>query len=419
MIAEPVGHDERRAPTDGDPATLLIPTRDVEAPTVSVVIPAYNEELTVEETVTWCFEGFHRAGVAGEVLIVDSSNDRTPERALRAGARVLRVPRRGLGRAYIDAVPFVRGRYVVLGDADCTYDFRELAPFIDRLEEGYEFVMGSRFRGVVERGAMPLLHRYFGTPATNAVFNLVLGTRFSDIHCGMRALTLDAFRRIALVSHGWEYASEMIVKAVHLGLRTTELPVAFYKDRNGRVSTVKRGGWTTSWKAGWASLRVMFTFGADFFLLKPGVVLTTVGLVGSTLLMAGPVAVGGVTLTLHTQALLLGATALGLFALATGVIARAVYDRSGRTLHRWKKRLAYNRVVAASTATAVVGATLTGGYLVESLAGGAQGGPGLVRWAHLAQTGLALLVLSFVTFTWCLVLHALATLYVPTEESNR
>ncbi len=177
---------------------LLTPDDDVAAPEVSIVVPALNEEITIEEFVRWCRQGLAEAGVAGEILIVDSSSDDTPQRAVAAGARVLRTPRRGLGRAYIDALPYIRGRYVIMGDADCTYDFRQLTPFVEKFREGYEFVMGSRFRGYIEPGSMPPHHRYFGTPVTTWILNRVYSSKFSDIHCGMRGITLDGLRRMNL-----------------------------------------------------------------------------------------------------------------------------------------------------------------------------------------------------------------------------
>jgi len=146
------GVGDRNGPAAGEAGDLrlLVPVDDVANPEVSIVIPALNEELTVGEFVDWCRQGLEQAGVAGEVLIVDSSSDRTSEIALADGARVLQTPKRGLGRAYMDALPYVRGRYIVMGDADCTYDFRQLAPFVERFHEGYEFVMGSRWRGSIE-----------------------------------------------------------------------------------------------------------------------------------------------------------------------------------------------------------------------------------------------------------------------------
>jgi glycosyltransferase involved in cell wall biosynthesis len=183
---------------------LLLPSGDISAPDVSIVVPAMNERITIRDFVRWCKQGLQEAGVTGEILIVDSSSDETPEIALEEGARVLCVPKRGLGRAYIDAIPYIRGRWILMGDADCTYDFRNLAPFVDKFREGYEYVMGSRFRGSIEAGAMPALHQYFGTPLTTSILNLLYATHFSDIHCGMRGITREALERIELESGGWE-----------------------------------------------------------------------------------------------------------------------------------------------------------------------------------------------------------------------
>ena len=156
---------------------LSVPERDVVEPELSIVIPALDEEVTVGDFVDWCREGLDAAGVVGEVIIVDSSSDQTSEIALEHGARVLRTPQRGLGRAYIDALPYVRGEYILMGDADCTYDFRLLAPFVEKLREGYEFVMGSRWAGSIEPGSMPRLHQYLGTPVTTWILNVLYGSR--------------------------------------------------------------------------------------------------------------------------------------------------------------------------------------------------------------------------------------------------
>ena len=154
---------------------LLRPEKDVSDPELTILIPAVNEELTVGDFVAWCREGIREAGVVGEILIVDSSTDRTAEIALEGGARVLRTPKRGLGRAYIDALPYIRGRYVVMGDADCTYDFRKVGLFVEAMRKGNEFAMGSRWAGSIEPGAMPRLHQYLGTPVTTWVLNVLFG----------------------------------------------------------------------------------------------------------------------------------------------------------------------------------------------------------------------------------------------------
>src|SRR5579884_4182079 len=155
VIANAVATQERE---DGE-LRLLVPANDVANPELSIVIPALNEELTIGRFVEWCQEGLRLAKVRGEILIVDSSSDATAQVALSNGARVLKAPKRGLGRAYIDAIPFIRGDYIIMGDADCTYDFRDLQPFLERFREGHQYVMGSRFRGYIEPGSMPVLHR--------------------------------------------------------------------------------------------------------------------------------------------------------------------------------------------------------------------------------------------------------------------
>src|SRR5262249_52955197 len=155
----------------------------------------------------------------------------TAEIAVARGARVLKTPKRGLGRAYIDALPFIRGKYVLMGDADCTYDFRDLAPFVEKFRNGCEYVMGSRFRGYIEPGSMPPLHQSMGAPVTPWLLNFLHARRFSDSHCGMRGITRQALQRMELRSQSWEYASEMVLKSVRMNLSTEEVPVRFLKDQ--------------------------------------------------------------------------------------------------------------------------------------------------------------------------------------------
>jgi hypothetical protein len=412
--------DSSRARQVSDPEVhLLLPADDVADPQVSIVVPALNEELTVAEFVDWCQLGLSKAGVPGEILIVSSSTDRTNELALAHGARVLSTPKRGLGRAYIDAMPYIRGQYVLVGDADCTYDFREIAPFIEKLREGYEFVMGSRFRGTIEPKAMPAHHRYFGTPVTNWILNLLFATHFSDIHCGMRALTRDALLRIDLSSQGWEYASEMILKALHLGLRTCEIPINFYRDRNGRVSTVKRRGMLTPWKAGWDSLRVMFTFGADFFLFGPGVALSAIGLLAVAVLTPGPLRLGSLVLTSNTQFLAVAVAVMGVSAFYLGILAEVVTDLTGATTRRWLGRFPYNRTFIISAVLALAGLALEINFLALYVRHGFAILPSAVGATHLATTGILLIMLGFFTFTFTLVLHAAAGRLAQSSDGAR
>jgi len=394
----------------GDPALqLLVPEDDASHPEISIVVPALNEELTIGDFVEWCREGFARTGVVGEILIVDSSTDRTAEIAVGHGARVLKAPKRGLGRAYIDALPFIRGKFVLMGDADCTYDFRELAPFLEKLRGGCEFVMGSRFRGFVEPGSMPKLHRYFGTPLTTWILNSLFNSRFSDIHCGMRAMTRDALVRLRLESQSWEYASEMVLKSVHLRLRTAEVPVRFYKDREGRVSHHKRAGWFSPWLAGWINLRAMFIYGADFFVLKPGVLLLIAGLAVTVPLTFGPVTIGPVTLSLHWMLAGMTATVMGLQSVYLGLLARIFYDFTGAARRRWLGVFRYTRTVLLSGFVALSGVGLTVPLVMEYVRNGLRL-PTLQLADYAAFTGLLLMMMGFLTFVFTLLLHAAAKL---------
>src|SRR3954471_25065350 len=325
---------------------------------VSIVVPALNEEITVGEFVDWCKEGLERAGVSGQILIVDSSVDKTPEIVLAHGGEVLRTPKRGLGRAYIDAVSYIRGKWIIMGDADLTYDFRELVPFVEAFRKGAEFVMGSRFRGSIEEGAMPALHRYFGTPFTTWILNRIYGSRYSDIHCGMRGLTRPALDKIDLRSQSWEYASEMVLKAARLKLLTAEVPVKFYKDREGRFSHHRRMGWLSPWIAGWLNLKVMLVYTPDSFLLKPGIVLTVIGSILAVLLSTGPVTLGGVGFSLYW--LLFGVTCvtLGYSSIQIGVLARVMHGLRVSSFGKLRQVLSYNRGMLLAAACVVAGLIL-------------------------------------------------------------
>src|SRR5215472_4732359 len=316
---------------------LYIPPDDEPEPELSIVIPALNEERNISEFVSWCKEGLQRAGIRGEILLVDSSTDATADLALADGARVLRTPKRGLGRAYIDSIPYIRGKYVLMGDADCTYDFREIGPFVEKFRLGFEYIMGSRFRGFIEPRSMPPLHRYLGTPVTTWILNVLYATRFSDIHCGMRGITREALVRVKLSSESWEYASELVLKSVQARLRTAEVPVRFLKDRNGRVSHHKRMGWFSPWLAAWINLRAMFVYGADFFVLRPGLALFALGVLLTLPLSLGPISLGPITFSLYWMLLGLCSTILGLQCIYMGILAQVFFDYSGKTTQQWLK----------------------------------------------------------------------------------
>ncbi|MCC6805901.1 MAG: glycosyltransferase family 2 protein [Deltaproteobacteria bacterium] len=387
---------------------LLVPADDCPEPEISIVVPALNEALTIGDFIDWCQQGLREAGVQGEILIIDSSSDNTAEIAIGKGARVLRTPKRGLGRAYIDSKPFIRGKFLILGDCDCTYDFRELKPFVDAYRKGYEYVMGSRFKGRIDEGAMPPLHRYFGTPVTTWILNRIFRSKFSDIHCGMRGISRDAFMRLNLQSQSWEYASEMVIKSVHLDLRTTEVPIHFLKDREGRLSHHRRSGWFSPWHAGWINLKAMFTYGADYFLYRPGWLLLLAGLACVLPLLGGPLDLGRVTLSLNWMLFGLTLATLGLQCVYTGVVAQVLYDPTGRVLSRWIQRYAYDRAVIGSGLLFVAGVALCVPFVLEYVQGNFRLDAGVTGANYLAVGGLLAIVSGFMSFTFTLVLHALA-----------
>lgn len=410
-----------QAPMVHDPdIELMIPEDDITAPELSIVIPALNESLTISEFVAWCHEGMRAANVRGEVLIVDSSDDDTAELALAAGARVLKTPRRGLGRAYIDAIPYIRGQWVLMGDCDCTYDFRLLAPFVERFRAGDEYVMGSRWKGSIEAGAMPGLHQHFGTPLTTWILNRLYGSSFSDIHCGMRGITRDALIRLGLESQSWEYASELVLKSVHMELRTSEVPVTFLKDREGRESHHKREGWFSPWKAAWINLRAMFVYGSDFFLLKPGLLVAFLGMLLTLPVSWANLDVGPLTLSLNFQFLGVTVIAVGMQAFLLGCIAQVLFDYTGRRSRRWLRVFPYTRTVLTAAGLVVLGLALAVPLLVTYTSNDFLLNAADTPENHLAVTGLAVLITGAQLFVFTLVLHGavLATRAGRTSPSS-
>jgi glycosyltransferase involved in cell wall biosynthesis len=383
---------------------LLVPSptqHQDPSPEISIVVPALNEQTTISEFVDWCWTGLKAAGVAGEVIIVDSSTDDTPKIAFDKGARVLRTPRRGLGQAYIDAIPYIRGQFVIMGDCDLTYDFRNLKPFVESFRKGSEFVMGSRFKGSIEDEAMPPLHRYFGTPLTTWILNRLYGSSYSDIHCGMRGLTKDALLRIGLTSSGWEYASEMVLKASRLGLKISEVPVNFYKDREGRLSHHRRAGFWSPWRAGWINLKVMLVYSPDSFLINPGLLCMLFGLVVAALSSVGSVSIGPIGFNIYM--LLLGSTAviLGYSLFQVGILARIWHGLRNGIERGILFHISYDRGMIVAGILMVVGFVLDLQFLVTYIAHHFE----VLSFSRAAILGLLMIILGVQTFTFTLLLE--------------
>jgi glycosyltransferase involved in cell wall biosynthesis len=404
--------------THDDAVTLLVPAADVDDPEVTILVPAVNEQITIAEFVEWCHEGLRTAGVRGEILIVDSSDDSTPAIAVGRGARVLHTPRRGLGRAYIDAIPYVRGDFVIMGDADCTYDFRQLKPFVDAMRSGTEYAMGSRWRGSIEKGAMPALHQYFGTPITTWILNRLYGSHFSDIHCGMRGITRDALVRMGISSQSWEYASEMVLKSVRMELATTEVPVTFLKDQEGRLSHHKRSGWFSPFAAAWINLRAMFVNGAEFFLFKPGIVMLLLGLLLTLPLSLGDVTLGEITLSVFSMLVGVTLVTIGLQSIYFGCLAHVFLDYGGRKRERWRRIFGYTKSVISSGVVFAIGLALVLALVIRFASHDFTMPAASSAIVHLGILGLMLMIVGFSTFCFTLLLHATAVSYGADQRSE-
>jgi len=297
-----------------------------------------------------------------------------------------------------------------MGDADGSYNFREAVPMVEALMAGADLCMGSRFKGGIAPGAMPWKNRYIGNPILSAILRVFFRAKISDAHCGMRALTRSAFDRLRLTSTGMEFASEMVLKSVHLKLRTAEVPVRFLKDREGRLSHHKRSGWFSPWHAAWINLRAMFIYGADFFVLRPGLLLLAAGLSLTLPLTFGPVRVGRVEFSLYWMLAGFAATLLGLQGVYLGSLARVLYDFTGTARHRLLAMFPYTRTVVASGTAFVAGIALTLPLVAAYVRHGLSLPEHVVRESHQAVTGLLLIIAGFLTFVFTLLLHATSKL---------
>ena len=283
---------------------------------VSVVIPSLNEGKVIEGTIKRVFEAFEKLKIYGECIVMDSSTDETPEIAERLGAKVYRVPKKGLGYAYIESLKYIKGDYIIMGDADGTYDFMEMEHFIYKLNEGYDFVMGTRLRGNIHKGAMPWSHRYIGTPILTRMINIFFKTSISDCNSGLRALTRSAFERMKLESHGWEYASEMVIKSALCSMKMTEIPISLLPDRKGRKPHLR------SFDAGWRNLRYIFLLASEFLFLKIGFFVWLSGFILLHLLVRKPVNIAHIQLGTHFLLLSIILTTVGFSIMQMGVLTQ-------------------------------------------------------------------------------------------------
>ena len=262
---------------------------------VSIVMPCLNEAETLAKCIRHAQSAIAKGGFAAEIIVADNgSTDGSQQIASDLGARVVDVPRKGYGSALIGGIDAAKGQFVVMGDADDSYDFEAIGPLIDKLREGYDLVVGNRFMGGIEPGAMPWSHRWVGNPVLTFISRVFFHAPVGDTHCGLRAFKKDAYEKMRLRATGMEFASEMVIKASLKGMRITEVAVVLRPDGRSRAPHLR------TWRDGWRHLRFMLLFSPRWLFLYPGLALFAVGVVLSALLLPGPLHVAGVRLDIHT-----------------------------------------------------------------------------------------------------------------------
>jgi len=280
-------------------------------------MPCLDEAETIGICVKKAMSYLTVRGIAGEVLVADNgSTDGSQEIARKLNAQVVQVAEPGYGSALMGGIAAARGRHVIMGDSDDSYDFSALDPFVEKLREGYQLIMGNRFKGGIEPGAMPLLHRYLGNPVLTGVGRLFFNSPVGDFHCGLRGFDREAIRELGLVTTGMEFASEMVVKATLRNLKIAEVPIILSRDGRSHPPHLR------SWRDGWRHFRFLLLFSPRWLFFYPGALLMLLGIASMLWLLPGPRQVGGVTLDVHTLAYSVAATICGFQATAFAILSK-------------------------------------------------------------------------------------------------
>jgi glycosyltransferase involved in cell wall biosynthesis len=264
-------------------------------PELSIVMPCLNEAETLETCIKKAQSFFDTQKVDGEIIIADNgSTDSSIEIAKTNNAIVVHAKQKGYGSALKAGIESANGTYIIMGDADDSYDFSNLSPYLDKLREGYDLVMGNRFKGGIEKGAMPFLHKYLGNPVLSFIGRLFFKINIGDFHCGLRGFSKAAYKKMNLKTSGMEFASEMVVKSKLNNLSITEVPTTLKKDGRSRKPHLK------TWSDGWRHLRFLMLYAPNWVFLYPGILLAFVGILLSLLLILKPIEFNNITLDVHT-----------------------------------------------------------------------------------------------------------------------
>jgi glycosyltransferase involved in cell wall biosynthesis len=307
---------------------------------LTILMPCLNEAETLATCVAKAQSFLSRTGIAGEILIADNgSTDGSQDIARALGARVVDVPIRGYGAALRAGIAAASGRYIVMGDADDSYDFERLDAFLERLRAGDDLVMGNRFKGGIEPGAMPFLHRYLGNPVLSWFGRLFFGSRLGDFHCGMRGFSRQAIAQLDLRTTGMEFASEMVVRATIVRLKISEVPTRLSKDGRSRAPHLR------TWRDGWRHLRFLLLYSPRWLFFYPGALLVVVGTALSSVLFFGQIRIGGIGFDIRTMLVACTCLIVGIQGICFATIARSFAE----SLNLLPPSPRYGRIIEAFT----------------------------------------------------------------------
>lgn len=331
---------------------------------LSVVIPCLNEERTIAIVIEKALRTMREHGIAGEVVVSDNgSTDASRAVSLAAGARVSPCPTRGYGAALQNGFQAARGRYVLMGDADDSYDFEEIPRFMEKVREGHVYVMGTRLGGTIMPGAMPFLNRWLGTPVLTFVLNFLFGTRITDCNSGMRCIARDTVLSLGLSSPGMEFASELIVKAAIAGVEIVEVPITLHVDKRDRPPHLRR------WRDGWRHLRLLLWHAPDQTLTNPGFFALALGLTLAVTQLFGPFDLFGLRFDIHYMVLGLTLALLGSSAMTMGLVVHATLGgrglRSSRVWSRAHEWFTFDSAVIVGVVAFLVGVVADASVLAK------------------------------------------------------
>ncbi len=368
---------------------------------LTIVMPCLNEAETLAGCVEEAMGALSESNIRGEVIVADNgSTDGSQAIATRLGARVINVKEKGYGRALQGGIAEAKGKFVLMGDSDGSYDFTHARRFVEKLREGWDIVMGNRFMGGVQRGAMPWKNRYIGNPLLSGMGRLFFRCPVGDFHCGLRAFTKTAYERLELQTGGMEFASEMVIKATLFKFRITEIATTLRPDGRNRPPHLR------PWRDGWRHLRFMLLFCPRWLFLQPGIAMIVIGTVLGGLLVRGPLRLGLITLDVHTLLFAGMAVLIGFQSVAFAVFTKVFAIQSGvlppdEKFQRWFRWLNLEKGLAAG------GLLIAGGLALSLQAVGMWGrhsfgdlGPGellrlVIPGGLLLTLGCQIVLVSF------------------------